>query len=189
MAVCLPVTYRHGRRAYPYCVETCWPLARAASETVVKQEAARISMRCSCCGEFAHVRPVILAGHRLTSLSSARPPAGLIGWLRWNWYRPAATGTATCSPTSMQAVNAGCASDRRHHQPARHPASPALPGRAPRHQHGRGCGTAGPHRVARRRHWPSTICTATRPTTRPPTSGCAAWWMPAPPLKAASRSR
>lgn len=69
MAVCLPVTGRHGRRAYPYCVETCWPLARAASETVVKEETARISMRCSCCGEFGHVRSVILAGHRLTSLS------------------------------------------------------------------------------------------------------------------------
>ncbi len=69
MAVCLPVIGRYGRRAYPYCVETCWPLARAASETVVKEETARISMRCSCCGEFGHVRPVILAGHRLTSLS------------------------------------------------------------------------------------------------------------------------
>ena len=70
MAVCLPVTGRHGRRAYPYCVETCWPLARAASETVVKTVPAnaRPSMRCSCCGEFGHVRPVILVGNRLTSL-------------------------------------------------------------------------------------------------------------------------
>ncbi|MGU5528449.1 hypothetical protein [Aeromonas caviae] len=70
MAVCLPVAGRHGRRSYPYCVETCWPLARAASETVVKTvpASARPSMRCSCCGEFAHVLPVILAGNRLTSL-------------------------------------------------------------------------------------------------------------------------
>lgn len=68
-AVCLPVAGRHGRRAYPYCVETCWPLARAASETVVKVEQARRPlMRCSCCGEFGHVRPVILSGDRLTSL-------------------------------------------------------------------------------------------------------------------------
>ncbi len=68
-AVCLPVAGRHGRRAYPYCVETCWPLARAASETVVKVEpASRPLMRCSCCGEFGHVRPVILSGDRLTSL-------------------------------------------------------------------------------------------------------------------------
>ena len=70
MAVCLPVAGRHGRRSYPYCVETCWPLARAASETVVKTVPAndRPSMRCSCCGEFGHVRPVILGGNRLTSL-------------------------------------------------------------------------------------------------------------------------
>ncbi len=70
MAVCLPVAGRHGRRSYPYCVETCWPQARAASETVVKTVPAnaRPSMRCSCCGEFGHVRPVILVGNRLTSL-------------------------------------------------------------------------------------------------------------------------
>ncbi|EOG6957465.1 hypothetical protein ACLH4K_000537 [Aeromonas salmonicida] len=65
----MPVTGRHGRRAYPYCVETCWPLARAASEAVVKvEQASRPLMRCSCCGEFGHVRPVILSGRRLTSL-------------------------------------------------------------------------------------------------------------------------
>ncbi|HEH9411777.1 TPA: hypothetical protein SIA28_000323 [Aeromonas salmonicida] len=29
MAVCMPVAGRHGRRSYPYCVERCWPLARA----------------------------------------------------------------------------------------------------------------------------------------------------------------
>lgn len=69
MAVCMPVAGRHGRRSYPYCVERCWPLARAASETVVKAApAARPSMLCSCCGEFSHVRPVILSGNRMTSL-------------------------------------------------------------------------------------------------------------------------
>lgn len=69
MAVCLPVAGRHGCRSYPYCVETCWPLARAASETVVKAApAARPSMLCSCCGDFSHVRPVILSGSRMTSL-------------------------------------------------------------------------------------------------------------------------
>lgn len=69
-AVCLPVAGRHGRRAYPYCVERCWPLARAASESLVKlaPASARPSMRCSCCGEFGHVRPVILSGNRMTSL-------------------------------------------------------------------------------------------------------------------------
>lgn len=69
MAVCMPVAGRHGRRSYPYCVERCWPLARAASETVVKAApAARPSMLCSCCGDFSHVRPVILSGNRMTSL-------------------------------------------------------------------------------------------------------------------------
>lgn len=69
MAVCMPVAGRHGRRSYPYCVERCWPMARAASETVVKAApAARPSMLCSCCGEFRHVRPVILSGNRMTSL-------------------------------------------------------------------------------------------------------------------------
>ena len=69
MAVCLPVSGRHGRRSYPYCVERCWPLARAASETLVKADpAARPSMLCNCCGDFSHVRPVILSGNRMTSL-------------------------------------------------------------------------------------------------------------------------
>ena len=68
-AVCMPVAGRHGRRSYPYCVETCWPLARAAGETLVKAApAARPSMLCSCCGDFSHVRPVILSGNRMTSL-------------------------------------------------------------------------------------------------------------------------
>lgn len=68
-AVCMPVTGKHGRRAYPYCVERCWPLARAASETLVKAAPAarRPSMRCSCCGEFGHARPVIL-NQRITGL-------------------------------------------------------------------------------------------------------------------------
>ena len=45
------------------------PLARAASETLVKAApAARPSMLCSCCGDFSHVRPVILSGNRMTSL-------------------------------------------------------------------------------------------------------------------------
>lgn len=42
MAVCLPVTGRKNKRAYPYCVERCWPLARAAGETVVKAEPVRL---------------------------------------------------------------------------------------------------------------------------------------------------
>ncbi|MOA37753.1 hypothetical protein D3C78_1593750 [compost metagenome] len=41
-AVCLPVTGRKSNRAYPYCVERCWPLARAAGETVVRAEPVRV---------------------------------------------------------------------------------------------------------------------------------------------------
>lgn len=41
MAVCLPVTGRKNKRAYPYCVERCWPLARTAGETVVRAEPVR----------------------------------------------------------------------------------------------------------------------------------------------------
>lgn len=44
MAVCLPVTGRKSNRAYPYCVELCWPLARAAGETVVKAEQVRLQV-------------------------------------------------------------------------------------------------------------------------------------------------
>jgi hypothetical protein len=63
MAVCLPVAGRYGRRSYPYCVNECWSLARAASETVIKAApASPPSMRCSCCGDFGPVFAV-----RLTS--------------------------------------------------------------------------------------------------------------------------